>query len=394
MYKRMTLALIPLMLLGCGGVDSAPNKHPLTNVDTLIIEPSSQTISVELPGRTKAFKEAEVRPQVDGIVIKRLFKEGAFVEEGQSLYQIDPAIYQANVLMAKSKLEAAQATVYAAKTKLNRTKKLVARGAVSEQTLDDNLASYKVAFASLHVAEASLHQATIDLEYTKVNAPISGIISQSYISEGALVTSGQSQMLAKIQQLNPINVDLSRSSSEVLRLKRAYQRGELIMNSTPTVMLSTDTGDNATEYQAQVKFTEVNVDANTDSVTLRAEFPNDDRQLLPGMYVHTRLNIGQDPHAILIPQKSVSRNSKGEATVMLVKNNGIAEQRVIKTAEAFGKQWRVVSGLQANDEIIISNLQRVRTGDKVNVVKPSSKEIKAPINRSAAHVIQQSAEDA
>ena len=373
MYRKLSLALLPVLLLGCGGTEDVPVERSLVEVDTFIVRETVQPILFNLPGYTKAFKEAEVRPQVDGIIMARLFEEGSFVNKGQSLYQIDPAQYKANLMMAKSKVEAERASLEATKAKLDRTKKLVPSGAVSKERLDEDMASYKVSVASLHIAEASLHQAQIDLDYTKVKAPISGIISQSYITDGALVSSGQNQMLAKIQQLDPINVDLRRSTTEVLRLKQASERGELVLDSTPTVSITVG-GD--TSYRSKAKFTEINVDRDTDSVVLRAEFPNQNRQFLPGMFVHTSLKVGEDPHAILVPQKSVTRNSKGESTIMVIVEESKVERRVVEVAEAVGKKWRVISGLVEGDEIVISNLQRIQSGDRVKVDNRASEATK------------------
>ncbi|KZX59868.1 efflux transporter periplasmic adaptor subunit [Vibrio sp. HI00D65] len=391
MYKKIGLSLIPLIILGCGDITPQTLERPLVDVDTLTIETTSQPVLLDLPGHTNAFREAEVRPQVDGIVLARLFKEGSFVEKGQSLYQIDPAQYEASLLISNSKLEAAKASLGAAKAKLERTKQLVKRGAVSKQKLDDDLSIYEVSLSSVHVAEASQHQAEINLEYTKVRAPISGVISHSYVSDGALVSSGQEQMLAKIQQLNPINVDLNRSSSEVARLQRSSERGDLILDSTPTVSISLGDDDEQT-YKAKVKFTEANINPKTDSVILRAEFPNQEHKLLPGMYIHARLNLGRYPQAILVPQKSVSRNSKGEAIVMLVTDDSKVERRVIKVAEAIGKYWRVTSGLNAGDEIVTSNLQRIRSGDQVNVDNTSTSDINAPSSSPKKSVPKQQTE--
>ena len=376
MYKAGIIFLAILSLAGCDSdkILVQNSKTPPIKVDIITVKRVEQALSVDLPGRTKAFREAEVRPQVNGIITKRIFTEGSFVKEGESLYQVDPAPYQAKLVSAKAEVEANKANLYAAETRLKRTQRLVSRGALSQQELDDTLATYKVSRAALQVSKAALNQAEINLEYTKVKAPISGLIGRSLVTEGTLVTSGQEQMLARIQQLDPINIDLSRSSAEIFKIKDAYRKGEFRAESEPTITLLM--GKQQYPTRAKIKFTEVNVNSATDSVTIRAEFPNKEAILLPGMYVRARLNIGTDPNAILIPQKAVTRNSKGQAIVMLIDLEGTVKQKVIETAEVIDDKWRITSGLEQGDRVAISNLQRIHSGDHVEAIEQNKSEIK------------------
>ena len=383
MYKAGIIFLAILSLVGCDSDKAQTPKNSPIQVDTIRVTQVEQALSVDLPGRTKAFREAEVRPQVNGIITKRIFTEGSFVKQGESLYQVDPAPYQAKLVSAKAEVEANKANLYAAETRLKRTQRLVSRGALSQQELDDTLATYKVSRAALQVSEAALNQAEINLEYTKVKAPISGLIGRSLVTEGTLVTSGQEQMLARIQQLDPINIDLSRSSAEIFKIKNAYRQGEFREESEPTITLLM--GTQQYPARAKIKFTEVNVNSATDSVTIRAEFPNKEAILLPGMYVRARLNIGTDPNAILIPQKAGTRNSKGQAIVMLVDPEGTVKQKVIETAEVIGDKWRITSGLEEGDRVVISNLQRIHSGDHVEAIEQNRPKIKeVPPRRGAS----------
>ncbi|KJF99450.1 efflux RND transporter periplasmic adaptor subunit [Photobacterium angustum] len=367
MRKIAKIAMVVSMALWVTACDqnaaenSAQQAAKSIPVGTIAITSHPQEIRVELPGRSKAYLEAEVRPQVSGIITNRGFTEGSDVKKGQSLYSIDSAPYNAAYLSAKAELAKAQATLDSAKALAIRSQKLVERGAFSKQTNDDNQAAYKVAIAGLEVAKANVNTAKINLDYTKVKAPISGRIGQSSVTPGALVNAGQAQVLATIQQLDPINVDIAQSSAQLLRLKAALKQGELQASQNADVELILEDGS-VYPHHGVLQFSEVNVDPNTGSVTLRAEFPNPDGILLPGMYVRAVLNTGTDPKAIMVPQKAVTRNSKGEATVMVVNAENKVESRLVTTAQVIDNQWRITKGLKDGDQVIIDGLQKVRPG--------------------------------
>lgn len=367
MRKIAAIATIVSLTLGISACDQSESKKPTQQaaksvaVGTLNVTSHPQAIHVELPGRSKAYLEAEVRPQVSGIITERSFKEGGTVGKGQSLYSIDSAPYNAAYLSAKASLAQAQANLDSAKALAQRSETLVNRGAISKQTYDDNKAKYKVALAGIDVAKASVNKAKIDLNYTKVKAPIAGHIGQSSVTPGALVSAGQPLVLATIQQLDPINIDIAQSSTQLLRLRSALKQGQLQASDNADVELILEDGS-VYSHHGTLQFAEVNVDPNTGSVTLRAEFPNPEGILLPGMYVRAVLNTGTDPKAIMIPQKAITRNSKGQAIAMVVGTNNKVESRTVTTAEAIDNQWRITSGLKDGDQVIVDGLQKIRPG--------------------------------
>jgi membrane fusion protein (multidrug efflux system) len=371
MHKALKVAAVisaALWITACGkGDENAQSQQPRppTPVGVMTVEAISQAIQVELPGRSRAYLEAEVRPQVTGIITKRAFTEGTEVKQGQSLYQIDAATYKAALVSAQADLASANAGLASAKAKAARYDKLVKTNAISKQDFDETEAAYKEAQAAVVVAKAAINTATINTEYTEVKAPISGRIGKSSVTAGALVTANQSNTLATIQQLDPINIDIVQSSAQLLRLKANLRSGQLLESENAKVTLILEDGSTY-EQQGILQFAEVNVDETTGSVTLRAEFPNPDGILLPGMYVRALLNVGQDPQAILVPQRAITRNSKGQAVAMLVDKDNNVEMRVVKTAEVIGNQWRIVDGLAAGDKLIVEGLQKIRAGAPVS----------------------------
>ncbi|MBT1445131.1 efflux RND transporter periplasmic adaptor subunit [Shewanella sp. JM162201] len=375
MLKVASAVSLALWLSACGKEEApsaAQQAQPPMEVGVVEVQASSQNIKVELPGRSRAFLEAEVRPQVSGIIMERNFVEGREVKEGQSLYKIDDATYKAALESAKADLASAQASLASAKARAARYEKLVKTNAISKQDYDEADAAYKEAQARVKVAEAQLHTAGINLKYTQVQAPISGRIGKSAVTPGALVTANQGQVLATIQQLNPINVDITQSSAQLLALKAKLRAGKLQAADNAEVQLVLEDGTTY-EHKGKLQFAEVSVDENTGSVILRAEFPNPDNVLLPGMYVRAVLNTGVDPNAILVPQKAITRNTRGEAVAMVVNAESQVEARNVTTAEVIDHQWRVTSGLKAGDKLIIEGLQKIRPGAPV-VAKPAGQE--------------------
>ena len=335
------------------GRSSTPaQQKPTVGVVTLQAEPFA--VTTDLPGRTRAYRIAEVRPQVNGIIQKRLFTEGSEVKAGQQLYQIDAAVYEAT-------LKSAQASLASSKSLADRYAELVKDQAVSKQAYDEARA------ASLQ-AEAELERARIDLRYTKVLAPISGRIGRSAVTEGALVSNGQAQELATIQQLDPIYVDVTQPARDLLALRRDLADGRLQKageNAAKVTLKLEDGSDYG--HEGKLEFSEVTVDPGTGSVTLRAVFPNPDKVLLPGMFVHAQLVAGLKSEAILVPQQGVTRNTKGEPTAMVVNAENKVELRPIKTERAVGNRWLVGEGLQPGDRVITEGLQFIQPGVEVEV---------------------------
>jgi membrane fusion protein (multidrug efflux system) len=323
-----------------------------------VVKQAPTQLTAELPGRTDSFAVSDVRPQVSGILLKRLFTEGALVKAGQPLYQIDPAPYKAAYDNARAALVAAQA-------KAKRYAALIKLSAVAPQDYDDAVAAYKQ-------AQANAEAARINLDRTRIVAPISGRIGRSSVTEGALVTSDQTNALATIQTLDPIYVDITQSSVELLNLKQAMQGGNLTRNG-PASARATLTLDNGTQYPTPgaLQFSEVTVDQTTGAVTLRAIFPNPDNILLPGMFVRATIIEGVDPHAILVPQQGVSRNEKGDPTAMVVDAKGVARLRLVTTSRAIGDKWLITSGLKPGDKLIVEGLQKVQPDTPVNAVPAS-----------------------
>lgn len=353
-------ALLSLLLLAGCQKEAAPQQaRPAPQVGVVTLEAQPFTLTSELPGRTAAYRIAEVRPQVDGIVLKRLFAEGREVKAGQQLYQIDPATYEAT-------LKSAEATLLSSRSLAERYKVLVADQAVSRQQYDE-------ARAAQLQAEAALEKARIDLRYTKVLAPIGGRIGRSAVTEGALVSSGQAAELAVIQQLDPIYVDVTQPATELLRLRRELAAGQLEKagDNAARVSLSLPDGS-AYAHDGRLEFSEVSVDPGTGSVTLRAVFPNPQHELLPGMFVQARLQTGSKSAAILAPQQGVTRNAKGEAVAMVVNAENKVEVRTLKAERTAGSFWLVSEGLAPGDRLITEGLQFIKPGVEVQVQAASN----------------------
>ena len=338
-------------------------------VSVIALQPERVVLTTELSGRVAASLTAEVRPQVGGILEKRLFTEGSDVKAGDLLYQIVPASYQAAYDGAKAALAKAEANVKPLQLKADRYRELVKSEAVSEQDLDDITAAQKLAEAEIESATAALETARINLDYTKVTAPISGRIGRSAVTNGALATAGQAMPLSTIQQLDPVYVDITQSSNEMLRLRKELETGMLSTNKEgeAKVTLILDDGS-AYPLPGTFKFSEAFVDQGTGSVTLRTSFPNPKLVLLPGMFVRAVLKEGVKDDGILVPQRAVTRNPAGNAMVMLVGPENMVDARVIKTDRTIGENWLVTDGLKPGDRVIIEGLQKARPGTQVKAV--------------------------
>ncbi|MGU3414847.1 efflux RND transporter periplasmic adaptor subunit [Enterobacteriaceae bacterium C34A] len=351
-----------LLLSGC---DNAGNQQPQSQAPHVLVHVVTSaplSVTTELPGRTSAYRIAEVRPQVSGIILHRNFTEGADIQAGESLYQIDPATYQAAWDSAKGDEAKASAAATIAHLTVKRYLPLLGTQYVSRQDYDQAVANAQQADASLIAAKAEVESARINLAYTKVSSPISGRIGKSSVTEGALVTNGQAQALATVQQLDPIYVDVTQSSNDFMRLKQeSLERG----SDTKSVTLTMENGQSYAQ-KGSLQFSDVTVDESTGSITLRAIFPNPDHVLLPGMFVRARIDEGVKPDALLVPQQGVTRTPRGDATVTIVNDKNQAEVRNITATQAVGDKWLVTGGLKPGDKVIVSGLQKVRPGVPVN----------------------------
>ncbi len=340
-------------------------------VNTVTITPQPLKPTIELPGRTAAYRIAEVRPQVSGIVQKRLFTEGSEVKAGELLYQIDPATYQATFNSAQAALARSEAMEYSARLKAGRYKNLVKTKAVSEQEQVDAEANWKQAAAELAAAKAAMENARINLDYTRVTAPISGRIGKSMVSEGALVTAQQATALAVIQQLDPLYVDVSQSSNELLQLKKklAAQKEPQAADGKTEVKVVLD-DDSIYSETGSLEFSDVTVDQSTGTVTIRAVVDNPRQDLLPGMFVRARLTSAGPQEVVLVPQASIVRNNRGQAMVMLVDAKSMVEARPVQTGQNLGEQIVITKGLVAGDRLIVAGLQKVKPGVPVTIAAP------------------------
>ena len=384
----LLILIAGLILTGCGKKNGAvEGKAPgnLPEVGVMVVHPQRVTLTTELAGRTSAYLIAEVRPQVSGIVKKRLFTEGSDVKAGKVLYQIDPAAYLAAYNSAKASLARAEANVIPARLKANRYKELVKINAVSQQDFDDASAALKLAEADIEAGKSALETARINLTYTSITSPISGRIGRSTVTEGALVTASQTAALATIQQLDSMYVDLTQSSAELLRLRENLASG-LLKNSAKgqaRVRLILEDGS-AYKLPGTLKFSEVTVDQSTGSITLRAIFPNPKHTLLPGMFVRAILEEGVSEQAILVPQRGVTRSPDGNAMVMVVGDGEKMETRAVKVVRTVGDNWLVSEGLKAGDRVILEGLQKARPGTQVRAVAFGSSEDVTPADAPKA----------
>lgn len=373
-----------LPLTGCGKPKAAaPPPGGPPEVGVITVQPQRTAITTELPGRTSASLVAEVRPQVSGIIQKRIFAEGSDVKAGQLLYQIDPASYQAAYASAKAAESRSEANLLPAKLKEERYRELVKIKAVSQQDHENAYAALKQAEADVASARAAVETARINLAYTKVTAPISGRISRSTVTDGALVTANQQSALATIQQLGSIYVDMTQSNADMIKLKQNLAKGVLKKSGSTQVKLLLEDGS-PYPLSGSLRFSEVTVDQSTGSVTLRAVFPNPQQGLLPGMFVRAILEEGVNEKAILVPQRGVSRNPKGDAVVMIVGAEEKVEPRVIKVARTIGENWLVSDGLKGGERIILEGIQKARPGTQVKAVPFGSKPEAPPAGAPAA----------
>nr|WP_256833994.1 efflux RND transporter periplasmic adaptor subunit [Pseudomonas oleovorans] len=365
--KTLLSLALSLALAGCGE-QAAPPPASQAEVGVISLQPQAQRITSELPGRTKAWLSAEIRPQVGGILQKRLFTEGSQVKTGDVLYIIEPAPYQAAFDQAKANTAEARATLDAAQLKARRYANLVKIDAVSQQDNEDAQSSLQSAKAAYQAAQAAQESARIDLAHTRLQAPISGRVETSSVTPGALVTASQDAALTTVQQLDPLYIDITQSSAQVLHYKRELAAGWLTASGDNEAQIRLVLEDGS-EYahSGSLQFSGASVSQSTGSVTLRAVIPNPEGLLLPGMYVRAQLDEAVDQQALLVPQRAVTRSASGATSVLLVVD-GKVEQRQIEVGRSVENQWWVESGLAAGDQVIIEGGQKVRVGDSVKSV--------------------------
>lgn len=375
LYKYLGRAVILAVMTGTLGLtgcerqlQEAPPPQP-REVSVITVQTRQLTLTTELPGRTSASRVAEIRPQVSGLILKRMFEEGADVQAGQVLYQIDPAPFQAMLDTARASLLRAEANLSAIRARVDRYKELLTDKAVSRQDYDDAAAALKQTQAEIESWKAQVKTARINLQYTQVTAPISGRIGRSNVTEGAIVTAYQPLALATIQQLDPIYVDVPQSTNDLLRLKRSFEEGRLGHGGTDQDKVKLLLEDAIPySHEGRLQFQDITVDPTTGSVILRVIFPNPEGLLLPGMFVQAVIREGVKEEAILVPQQGVSRDPKGNPFAMIVDGDSKAGLRLLTIDRAIGDQWFISAGLAPGDHLIVEGTQMLRPGTVVKAV--------------------------
>lgn len=369
-FSRAAAALLAAgaFLSSCGG--KPPSQDPAAQPVTVVtLKAGPVTLTRELPARVNAFLIAEVRPQVSGIVEKRLFTEGGTVKAGEPLYQLDDSTYRAELASAEASLARAEATLNSARLNATRTAELARIDAVSQQDHEDATAALLQAEADVKLARANVQARRILVDYARISAPISGRIGKSAVTQGALVTANQADALATIQQLDPVYVDANASSSELLELRRELAAGTLesAAREVPVQIVLED--GRVYEQRGKLKFADVTVEPSTGTFLLRTLVPNPERLLMPGMYVRAVISIGTRPDGILVPQQGIARDPKGRTTAMVVGKDGKAEMREVQVSRTIGNQWLVDGGLAAGDRVIVEGLQKIRPGSPVRATE-------------------------
>lgn len=374
-YRLPLLGGMVLALSACQGEKAAAPaamQMPPAAVDVVTVQPQAVELTETLAGRVSAYRVAEIRPQVSGIILKRYFAEGATVKAGDKLYQIDPALYQAALASAEAQLAVAEANAYSARLKAERYKELSRSSAISKQEVDDSEAGSKQADAQIQAARAAVRSAQVNLGYTEITAPISGVISRSSITEGALVSAQQAGALTVIRQISPVYVDVQSPADTVMRLKSNNTSGKVTLELKDGTAFPED---------GRLQFADVGVDEGTGTVNVRALFDNSNGLLLPGMFVRARLVSANLEHAILIPQQSLVRNANGTTVVMLVNDANVVEVRPVNVGSAVADKWLVTSGLKGGEKLIMAGLQKAQPGA---TVAPNPVGAEAPATPAAA----------
>lgn len=358
---------ITLVLAACGKPEPAPQGAQAVPVTVVTLQTRPVTLTRELPGRTAPFLVAQVRPQVNGIVQRQLFEEGGLVNAGQPLYQLENAAYQADASSARAGLARAEATLKSAQLTATRSTELARIDAISKQDNENAIAALRQAQADVGVARAALQGRNVTLDYARITAPISGRIGKSSVTRGALVTANQTTPLATVQQTDPMYVDLTQSSSELLALRKSVAAGTAEQADLPVKILLEDGSEYA--HDGKLAFSEVTVDPSTGSYLLRVKVPNPDHLLLPGMYVRAVVGAAVRQEALLVPQTGITRDPKGNASAMVVGKDGKAAPRAVQVSRTIGDQWLVEGGLVAGDKVIVAGLQKIQPGAPVQATE-------------------------
>jgi len=379
--SAITLSMA-IALAGCDKGDKGWGEAPPREVDVLTIKTEPFTVVAELPGRIEPVRVAEVRARVAGIVLKRTFEEGADVKAGDLLFQIDPAPFKAALSRAEGELARAEAQLFQAQATVERYQPLVKINAVSQQDFDVARATLRSAQADKRSAQANVETAKLDLGYAQVRAPIAGRIGRAQVTEGALVGQGETTLLARIQQLDPVYADFSQPAADALRLRAAIADGKVSGEGDKTLSLRVDGTD--IQSQGTLLFTDISVDRSTGQIALRGRFDNPQGVLLPGMYVRVRTPQGLDQEAILVPQRAVQRAADGKSSVMLLGEGNSVEARPVTTGAMQGARWQITDGLKAGDKVIVSSLSAIQPGAKVVPREEGAPAPDAPANPSQA----------
>ncbi|HEY0200709.1 MAG TPA: efflux RND transporter periplasmic adaptor subunit [Burkholderiaceae bacterium] len=379
------LALVAVLAACSRAPDKPAAAASVPEIGVFTLKTARQSFTTELPGRTSAFLSADIRPQVGGIVQKRLFTEGAAVKAGQVLYQLDPATYQAAVASAQAALARSRASAAIAETTASRNAELAKIDAVSKQVNDQSQAALAQARADVATADAALETARINLGYTRITSPIAGRIATSAVTPGALVTANQTTVLTTVQQIDPLYVDVTQSSAEVLRLKREFAAGRLAKSGTDAARMRLILED-GTPYgrEGRLQFAGISVNPTTGAVTLRGSLPNPDGMLLPGMYVRAVIEEGVDDNALLAPQQGITRDAVGRANALVVGAQDKVERRAVTLGRAVGNRWVVLGGLAAGDRLVVEGSQKARVGEQAKPVEVQAPEVSTPAASASA----------
>ena len=388
MPKHLLLPLflsIGLILQGCGSEQAAQAKVAPAKVSVLNLQQQSVNFSENLPARVQAFRTAEIRPQVGGIIEKVLFTQGSEVRAGQALYKINSETFQADVNSNQASLNKAEAEVARLKVQLERYEQLLPSNAISKQDVSNAQAAYRQALADVAQMKALLTRQNLNLQYATVRAPISGRIGQSFVTEGALVSQGDTNTMATVQQIDKVYVDVKQSISEYERLQTALQSGELSANNEKTVRISNSHGQ-PYKVSAKMLFEDINVDPETGDVTIRIEVQNPERKLLPGMYVRVNIDRASVPQALLVPAQAIQRNINGEPQVYVINAKGAADIRPIELGQQYEQFYIVSKGLKAGDKVVVEGIERIQPNQKLELATwkaPASSNSKLPATQGA-----------
>lgn len=388
MQKHLLLPLflsIGLILQGCGSEQVTQAEAAPAKVSVLNMQPQSVNFSENLPARVQAFRTAEIRPQVGGIIEKVLFTQGSEVKAGQALYKINSEIFQADVNSNQASLNKAEAEVARLKVQLARYEQLLPSNAISKQEVSNAQAEYRQALADVAQMKALLTRQNLNLQYATVRAPISGRIGQSFVTEGALVSQGDTNTMATVQQIDKVYVDVKQSISEYERLQAALQSGELSANNEKAVRISNSHGQ-PYKVSAKMLFEDINVDPETGDVTIRIEVQNPERKLLPGMYVRVNIDRASVPQALLVPAQAIQRNINGDPQVYVINTKGTADIRPIELGQQYEQYYIANKGLKTGDKVVVEGVERIQANQKLQLTTwkvPSSNNSTSPMTQGA-----------